>query len=189
MEDPLIANKRTYWESNGQVTRRMRGELTSKVADCTATTSPETKTAVLSSCAGSSSRLEPPWFDGPATASPRQLPPVPVYRRFKIAELPSAPATLATVATVHPANTETVASAANVADPEPKTTLRAVPSINSYAGWDEEIAWAEPRPAASVEPQPPCLTVNTIWLNAVRKCEASHINPDNAGLDYCAPAP
>jgi hypothetical protein len=24
MNDPLIANKRTYWESNGQVTRRVR---------------------------------------------------------------------------------------------------------------------------------------------------------------------
>ena len=24
MEDPMIANKRTYWESNGQVTRRIR---------------------------------------------------------------------------------------------------------------------------------------------------------------------
>jgi hypothetical protein len=24
MSDPLIANKRTYWESNGQVTRRVR---------------------------------------------------------------------------------------------------------------------------------------------------------------------
>jgi hypothetical protein len=142
MEDPLIANKGTYWESNGQVTRRMRGELTSKVADCTATTSPETKTAVLSSFAGSSPRPEPPWSDGPAAASPRQLPTVPAYRGFKIAELRSAPATPATVATVHPANTKTVASAANVADPEPETTLRAVPSIDSYAGWDEGIAWA-----------------------------------------------
>ena len=24
MDDPSIANKRTYWESNGQVTRRVR---------------------------------------------------------------------------------------------------------------------------------------------------------------------
>jgi hypothetical protein len=24
MNDPLVANKRTYWESNGQVTRRVR---------------------------------------------------------------------------------------------------------------------------------------------------------------------
>src|SRR6185437_10726976 len=24
MDDPLIANKRTYWESNGQITRRVR---------------------------------------------------------------------------------------------------------------------------------------------------------------------
>jgi hypothetical protein len=24
MDDPLIANKHTYWESNGQVTRRIR---------------------------------------------------------------------------------------------------------------------------------------------------------------------
>ncbi|TIR45383.1 MAG: sulfite oxidase, partial [Mesorhizobium sp.] len=24
MDDPLIARKRTYWESNGQVTRRVR---------------------------------------------------------------------------------------------------------------------------------------------------------------------
>jgi hypothetical protein len=24
MDDPLIANKWTYWESNGQVTRRVR---------------------------------------------------------------------------------------------------------------------------------------------------------------------
>jgi hypothetical protein len=24
MDDPLIANKKTYWESNGQMTRRVR---------------------------------------------------------------------------------------------------------------------------------------------------------------------
>jgi hypothetical protein len=24
MDDPRIANKRTYWESNGQITRRVR---------------------------------------------------------------------------------------------------------------------------------------------------------------------
>jgi hypothetical protein len=24
MDDPQIANKRTYWESNGQITRRVR---------------------------------------------------------------------------------------------------------------------------------------------------------------------
>jgi hypothetical protein len=24
MDDPIIANKKTYWESNGQITRRIR---------------------------------------------------------------------------------------------------------------------------------------------------------------------
>jgi hypothetical protein len=60
------------------------------------------------------------------------------YRRFKLAELSSPPATVATFATVHPTSTETVANVASVAGPEPKTALHAVSSINPYAGWDDE---------------------------------------------------
>jgi hypothetical protein len=60
------------------------------------------------------------------------------YRRFNFPELCSAPATLATVATVRPHSTETVASVANVADPKSKATLRVVPAVGPYAGWDEE---------------------------------------------------
>jgi hypothetical protein len=60
------------------------------------------------------------------------------YRRFKLAELSSPPATLATFATVHPVIIETVASVANVAEPKPKTALRVMPAIDPYAGWGDE---------------------------------------------------
>lgn len=60
------------------------------------------------------------------------------YRRFKIGESLSAPATVATVATVDPSNHQTVASVANVADLQPKTAPRMAPTIDLYASWDEE---------------------------------------------------
>ncbi len=60
------------------------------------------------------------------------------YRRFNIGELRSASATLATFATVDPANTQTVASVANVADSKPKSVFPAAAPADLYASWDEE---------------------------------------------------
>ena len=71
------------------------------------------------------------------------------YRRFKLPEMASTPATLATFATVRPSEAGSVATVANVAGPEPKMRnrdhLQSVASVASvaapepdFAHWDEE---------------------------------------------------